>query len=127
MNDTIAGVLIGGLLASVAPMVTLFVDSKRWRFDKKFEILRAERDRLEVIGEKLAMRLADAMANNSYPSDLTSDIMIHMPPAVWERFDQWMKLKPKSEIEAKHAYLEICVEIKRAIAELNSKIIKLVV
>ena len=67
-------------------------------------------------------KLSDAMANDSYPSDMMSDILILMPKDVGERFETWMAEKDKVSTKCKHAYMNICVAMKRSLAELDKRI-----
>ena len=43
MSETLWGVLIGGLLASIMPLVTVARDERRWQKEQKLSFLRDER------------------------------------------------------------------------------------
>ena len=66
------------------------------------------------------------MKNNSYPSQVMSDIYILMPKNVADEVDKWMSEKDKTELKGKHAYLSISVEMKRALADVDNQIKELV-
>ena len=55
-----------------------------------------------------------------------SDIYVLMPKNVAEEVDKWMSEKDKTELNGKHAYLSISVQMKRALAEIDDQIKELV-
>jgi hypothetical protein len=55
-------VIIGGLIASVAPVCAIFLDTRRWKLEKQLERLKEERSRLEQLLSETLPRLAEAMA-----------------------------------------------------------------
>ena len=126
MSEALIGVLVGGLIASIAPIANLIIDHLRWKRESKLEYLKAERSRLENLFTENLEKFAEAMKNNSYPSHVMSDIYILMPRNVADEVDKWMSEKDKTELKAKHAYLSISVEMKRALAEIDNQIKELV-
>lgn len=126
MSETLFGVMIGGLLASIVPVLTLFTDSRRWSREKQLDHLASERARLEALFSRTLEYLNSAMTENSYSSQMISDIMVLMPKPISDRFDAWMMEKPKDELKAKSAYLDICLEMKIALAGIDAKIAALI-
>ncbi len=126
MSDALLGVIVGGFIASIVPVVTLLIDHSRWKRVAKLEYLKGERVRLEKLYTDTLEKLSEAMAKNSYPSQMTSDIYVLMPKNVSERFDEWMQDKDKTKLKTKHAYLEISVEMKRSLSEIDKQIKNLV-
>ena len=43
MSETLIGVIIGGIIASIAPVFTLAVDHRRWRRESRLTYLMSER------------------------------------------------------------------------------------
>lgn len=125
MSEALLGVLIGGLIASISPAASLIFEIKRWKLERRLEQLREERSRLEHVIEKVLPQLGDGMAKNSYSSHMMSDIYALMPKAVSDKFDEWMKEQPKDELKAKHAFLEMALEMKKCLAAIDAKIAKL--
>lgn len=125
MSETLWGVLIGGLIASIAPISSLVFESKRWKTERRLEHLREERVRLEQLVTGVLSKLGDAMAKNSYPSTMTSDIFALMPKAVSDRFRIWMEEKDKDELKGKHALFDMALEMKKCLAEIDRKIAEL--
>ncbi len=124
MSDTLIGVIIGGLIGSIAPFSTLVLGHFRWKRESKLEYLKSERVRLEGLFEKTLEQFAEGMKANSYSSDMSSDIMILMPSEVTERFLDFMRDEEKTELKCKHAYMAL--EMKKALSSVDTEIRKLV-
>jgi len=126
MSDTLIGVIIGGVIGSIAPFSTLVLGHYRWKREAKLEYLKAERIRLEGLFEKTLAKLAEGMKKGSYSSDMTSDIVVLMPKEVSEKYWEFITDKDKTELKQKHAYMDLAVEMKKALASLDSDIRKVV-
>jgi len=124
--EALLGVIIGGLIASIAPIITLIANHGRWKWEAKLEYLRAERHRLEELYRETLDKLDKAMAENKYPSQMISDICVLMPKPVADRFDTWMSEKNKDATKGQQAYLAICAEMKRSLADIDEKIKELI-
>ena len=126
MSETLVGVLIGGLIASIAPIANLYFESKKWKRDSQLEYLKQERERLSTLFEDTLDELANAMIENSYSSKMTSEITILMPKEVSEKFMSFMDEKDKTESNCKTAYLGIAVEMKKCLKDIDDKISNLI-
>lgn len=122
MSEALIGVVIGGLIASVAPVCAIILDTRRWKLEKQLERLKEERSRLEQLLQTALPNLGEAMSVGSYPSTLTSDVFVLMPKEVGQRLEAWLEEEDKSDLKGKHAYFEICVEMKKAVANVDKKI-----
>jgi gas vesicle protein len=58
MNDALIGVVVGGLIAWVAPLLALRYTERQWRFEAKMNYLKSERDRFEKLYELNLERFA---------------------------------------------------------------------
>ena len=126
MSDTLIGVIIGGLIGSIAPLSTLMLGHHRWKREAKLEYLKSERVRLESMFERTLEQFADGTKTNSYSSNMGSDIMVLMPSEVSERYFDFMKDKDKTELKCKHAYMDLAVEMKKVLLSLDTEIRKVV-
>ena len=126
MSETLIGVLIGGLIASFAPLVTLWAESRRWKLEKKLERLREKRSQLERLSAGILPQLSQAMADNSYPSQMTSEILVFMPGPVSDRFHKWMAENDKDAAKGKLAFMDICVAMKKAMSDVDAEIVQLI-
>jgi ferredoxin-NADP reductase len=120
------GVIIGGLIASVAPITTIIADHLRWKRETKLIHLKSERDKLEQRFRETLEQLSKAMARNSYPAQMTSDIMIMLPKEVSDRYLTFLEEKDKSTPNSKQAYLEVAATMKECLATIDEQIEALV-
>jgi gas vesicle protein len=126
MSDTLIGVILGGIIASITPVITLIINHKRWKREMKIEYLKEERRRLEKLYSETLEGLGEAMAKNSYPSQMTSDILILMPKSVSSIFNDWMKVEDKSKSKGQQTYMDIAVEMKKSLAAIDAQINELI-
>ena len=82
MSEILIGVIIGGLIASIFPVVTLIVDHRHWVRESKLEHLRSERKRLENKYSKNLKMFSKAIGENSYSSDMIMEFILTMPKEV---------------------------------------------
>ena len=122
MSETLLAVLIGGFIGSVAPLATLFYNHIHWKREAKLVHLKSERTRLEQLFEKNLIRFGDAIKQDSYPSDMSADIIVLMPKEISELYDNFMLGNDKSPERGKKAYLEIAVAMKVELDRVDKKI-----
>lgn len=122
MSDVLIGVLVGGLIASIAPLVTAAYQHRRWRRESTLKHLRSERRSMERLFAENLRKLSDGIANNSYDTQMIADIAVFMPRVIGDLFEEWMHLQPKDPQAAKNTYLSICVEMKKVLANLDAQI-----
>lgn len=113
MSETLIAVVIGGLIAWVAPLVTLHYGERKWKMELLVAHLKSERDRSESMYERVLADFAKAMVENSYPSNMTSDLLVFAPKDVQEIFTSFMTDRPKTEEKCKSAYLDLAAAMKR--------------
>jgi len=122
MSETIIGVIIGGLIASIMPVITLISEHRRWKRETKLEYLKTERARLESTYEKTLTEFAEGMKKNFYSSNMTSDIEILFPKEISDKFWGFIADKDKSEEKCRNAYFELALAMKKSLKELDSQI-----
>ncbi len=125
MSETLLGVLIGGLIASIAPISSLIFESKKWRIERRLAQLKEERARLELLIADVLPQLGKDMSEKNYSSHMTSDIFALMPKSVSDRFLEWMAEESKDELKSKHAFFDMALEMKKCLVEIDRKIAKL--
>lgn len=126
MSDTLIGVIIGGIIASITPIITLFINNRRWRYEKRLERLKEERQRREKMYTDTLNKLSQAMAEESYPLDMISDMMILMPKDIFDRFQQWIDEKEKTVSKGKSTVLDVALLMKKHLSEIDKQIEELV-
>jgi len=107
MYDTLFGVIIGGLIASITPIVMIFSDHKRWQQQLALEQLRFERQRLEKIFRGNLKRLSKTTNENSYSSDMIMDFILAMPEHVSSKFKGFLANPNKTYATCKKAYVDV--------------------
>ncbi len=122
MSETLKGVILGGIIASITPVITLLLNHFRWKKDAKLEYLKSERRRLEQLYSETMESLSEAMGKNQYSTKILSDIMILMPKNISDEFHSWMK---KGEDPTK-GHMNIAVEMKKSLAEIDNQIKELI-
>jgi hypothetical protein len=122
MFDTLLGVIIGGLIASMTPIVMLILDHRRWQRQSTLEQLRFERRRLEKIFRVNLKRFSQAIAENSYSSDMIMDFILTMPKEVSTKFKEFLADPDKTDAKCKKAYMNIVSSMKKTQSDIDSKI-----
>ncbi|MFY0683841.1 MAG: hypothetical protein JXR20_04760 [Balneola sp.] len=122
MSETLIGVIIGGLIAWVAPLITLRFTERKWRFEAKLAYLKSERDRYEKLYEVNLERFAAGVKVNSYSSEMAAEIFSLMPEEIGYYYDTWMAVKDKNDQKRKVAYLEMASLMKKDLARRNEEI-----
>ena len=122
MSDTLIGVIIGGMIASITPLVMLILDHRRWQRESKLEHLKSDRKRLEKLFKKNLQRLSKAIAKNSYPSDMIMDFLLTMPKEISILFKEFLADPNKTDSRCKKAYMSIFLSMKKTLSEIDFKI-----
>ena len=122
MLDTLLGVIIGGMIASVTPIVMLILDRKRWHRQSTLEQLRFERKRHEKIFRENLKRFSKAIAENSYPSDMIMDFILTMPNEISIIFKEFLADPNKTDEKPKKTYLNVISSMKKILSDIDKKI-----
>lgn len=122
MNDALIGVVVGGLIAWVAPLLTLRYTERRWRFEAKMNYLKSERDRIERLYELNLERFAEGIAENSYSSVMCAEVFALMPREIGDLYESWMAEKEKDDFKRRVVYLEMASAMKRDLAKRDEEI-----
>jgi hypothetical protein len=125
MIDMLVGFVVGGLIASLAPMVTLIMDQKRWKRTSELEQLRIERERLERSFRYNLTDLFRAMRENSFSSEMISEFTLTMPKEVGVRFREFMTDPEKTDAKCRKAFMDIVGLMKKSLAEVDDRIDRL--
>lgn len=113
VTEALIGVVVGGLIAWVAPLMTLRYSERRWTFEAMLSELKEERERFEQLYEKNLQLFADGAAQNNYSSNMTSDFLVLMPKEINDMFLAHMADKDRSDARIKGTYLALASAMKR--------------
>lgn len=122
MNDALIGVVVGGLIAWVAPLLTLRYTERRWRFEAKMNYLKSERDRFEKLYELNLERFEKGIVGNFYSSEMCAEVFALMPKEIGDLYESWMAEKEKDDFKRKVVYLEMASAMKRDLAKRDAEI-----
>ena len=122
MNETIIGVIVGGLLTWIAPLLTLRYTERRWKFDSKIAYLKSERERFEKLYEVNLQRFGEGITDNSYSSEMSAEILTIMPKEIKDFYTDWMAEKDKTDSKRRSIYLNIAIAMKKDLAKRDTEI-----
>lgn len=122
MNEALIGVIVGGLISWVAPLLTLRYTERRWKFESKMAYLKSERDRFEKLYEVNLERFGKGVADDSYSSEMSAEILTVMPSEIKELYTKWMADKEKDDSKRKGVYLDMAIEMKKDLAKRDAEI-----
>jgi len=122
MSDALIGVIIGGLIVSIIPVVTLIYENKKWRKEKRIENLRIKKRELERKYGECKEKLYEGLKKESYDTDMVFNFEIIFPQNVSEAFKDMMHDKDKSfQAKKKHSF-SIIAEMKKSLVKIDKKI-----
>ena len=122
MPDILLGVIIGGLIASITPIVMIILDHRRWQRQATLEQLRLERNRLEKMFRENLKRLSKAISENSYPSDMIMDFILTMPKEVSTKFKEFLANPKKTDTTSKKALINVVSSMKKSLSDIDHEI-----
>lgn len=125
MSDALFGVIIGGLIGWIAPLLTLRYGERRWRFEKKLAYLKAERKRFEKLYEESLKIFGEGAVVNSYSTPMIADFLVLFPKDLGEIFEKHMRDKERTEEGIRATVLELAAAMKRDLRRRDEEIRKL--
>ncbi len=130
MSDTLLGVLIGGAIASVVPIISLFLNISKWKREKRIDFLYNKRKQYS----DLFSSLMDEMIRNevkqfNYSMDLLTSFIHLVPKEVSDSFSYFFEKYHTVKEEDKRRffkdnYMKIWNSMKKELAEIDKKIEK---
>ncbi|KPD21743.1 hypothetical protein [Idiomarina abyssalis] len=115
-------ILLGAAIASIVPIVTLVLGQRRWRSEKKIELLRAKHDRLELMYSDILSRMHDPIVNSVWPSDITSKISVYGSKEVRKIYFDHIEDKEKDDSKKKLFYLDLSNACNRHLHEVQDEL-----
>jgi uncharacterized protein YeeX (DUF496 family) len=122
MIETLVGVIVGGLIASVTPVLQLVYNHRRWKKEIRLNHLKERRARLEAKNNQLIEDLSKAIFEESWSAELTSQVTALMPKEAASRLDEYLGSKDKSNEAKRFALHDIAFELRKAEAEIDRQI-----
>ena len=119
MSQTLWGVVIGAVAATIMPVITLVRDSRRWRTEQKLALLLAHRQRLENMFQTAAAALAKGMQDNSYSTDTLMASLYLFPNNVHSAIEALMAEAARTPENLRSHYADVVGAMKLALAEID--------
>ena len=124
MSETLIGVIFGGIIASIIPVVTLIYEHKKWKKGKRIENLRIKKEELEKKYEECKEKLYEGLQKEIYDTDMVFNFRSIFPKNVSEAFIKMMEDKDRSTESKKDHSILIIAEMKKSLAEIDKEIEK---
>ncbi len=86
MSDTLIGVIIGGVLASVVPIISLFQQYGQWKKEKKLMYLQQERERLRELYTNSYKKIIEETVLEKNTPEFLSEILFLLPEKIRMEF-----------------------------------------
>lgn len=112
MNDTLIGVIVGGLIGWITPLLTLRYGERRWKFEANLAHLKSERDKFATLYEKTIEIIESNAGSRALPIKTLADIIVLMPNEVSNAFDSYYDPSISDEAR-KTKFLELVAAMKR--------------
>ncbi|MDP3013293.1 MAG: hypothetical protein Q8M92_03560 [Candidatus Subteraquimicrobiales bacterium] len=114
---------MGGLIASVTPIITFIIEYIKWKKITKIEHLRIKRNRLEKAYQIASDKLNKGMKEKKFSSDMLSDFDFIFPKEVTQALENFMNEKDKSEIKTMRLHFySIMRAMKKTLADIDELI-----
>lgn len=126
MSEQLIGVIVGALIASLMPAITLFFEYKRWKKERLLDYYKNKRDRLEGLYAEIRKNLIKGMTEESYSVEMIASILSRCPEKVSWAFDEMMKQENKTIDDYRNHNLIISVAMNESLQEIETKIEKLI-
>ena len=126
MPEILLGVIIGGLIASITPIVLIILDHRRWQRQASLEQLRLERKRLEKMFRENLKRFSKAISENSYPSDMIMDFILIMPGEISTKFKEFLANPQKTDATFKKTYLNVVSLMRKSLSDIDHEIERII-
>jgi hypothetical protein len=122
INDTILGALIGGLVVSIVPVVSLGFEFRKWKRERLVTHLKTERERLSKLFDEIKEDLKSGMTKDRYPFDMALNILRRCPRPVSKAFANLIAEKERTPENYKEHYVNIIKAMSEVLADLDKRI-----
>lgn len=124
MDKTLLAVIVGGLIASIAPIAKLVADHFRWKKEMQISHLREERDRLERLSKHVMSELDQLSKDGTYEPDtaIIGDILTTMPEEVGNVFREWVYRDDFSKKKFTEMQIRMSAEMNVSLANIDQRI-----
>lgn len=126
MPDILLGVIIGGFIASITPIIVIILDHRRWQRQATFEQLRLEQKRLEKMFRENLKKFSKAISENSYPSDMIMDFILIMPSEISIKFKEFLANPNKTDAVCKKTIINVVSLMRKNLSDIDNEIERII-
>ena len=124
MWQTILATVVGGLLASIVPVVGLIAENN-WRYkSNQISYLKKRKSDCQKRFTEVKKKLLDGLENDYYDADALFEVIYNFPPNVSQAIENFMLDKDRSKENRKKHYHCILEEYQKAIAAIDGSLEK---
>ncbi|WP_159971930.1 hypothetical protein [Pseudomonas sp. 8Z] len=121
MDQTLS-ILFGALIASIVPIATLIINRMQWRIEKKIELLRLKHDRLLSIYTEALDKIGSSLADETWPSDVTSKILVYGSKEVQNTIESYVTNDERSDSLKSSFYYQLSEACNKHLLEIQDNI-----
>ena len=122
MSEALLGVIIGGIIGLIPTLIVLFIEHKKWKKEINIAILQQKREKIEKRFDEAYEKIHQGIGKGSFSIDMITDILRLSPRKVSEAFDKMMLDKNQNIENQRTHLLEISIEMKNSLAEIDKEI-----
>lgn len=125
MSEALIGVLVGGIIASIAPIAQLIYNHFHWKRETKLAYLKEERLRLERKNNEVLEMVNNALLNEMVSNKLACELLVHLPKSVVNLYQGYISRNDKSDKAKNELFFDITIELGKTVADVDEQIKKL--
>jgi len=122
MSDTLWGVIIGGVIGSIASFIGAYFSHQRWRKEKLLEYLKSERERKERVCTESLDRFWEGIKTETVHVSFAAAIFVSLPAYVGKVLDDYIDAGDKSDEAKRKVYIEMAVALQRVLTDIDGEI-----
>lgn len=123
MSEALIGVVIGGLIGSIIPVINLVQEHNRWMRERKLEYLKQERERLNITYVDLLKKISDLVSKDKYSLDVATNILLTVPSRVAEEFWKFVSIEQDVTQKSKAEFIAaITLEMRKSLSDFDKQI-----
>ena len=125
MSETLQGVLIGGFIGLLMPLITLRSTNSKWEKEKQLERLKQKKEHYKAAFDKAADKLAEFIETRMMSTDVL-DFDISFPKEVSKAFKIMIEDDDKSPEKTRGNYWLLIASMKKYLKSLDDEIDKII-
>lgn len=122
MSETLIGVIIGGLIASISPIAQLIYNHFHWKRETIIAYLKEERVKLEQRKDQVIEMVIESLESDTISNKFAAELEVHMPRPAAKLYQDYLDNDDTSGKTKKELIFSITIEMSKAIADIDDQI-----